>query len=453
MMMVGIADFPRYEAYKDSKVEWLGEIPAEWTVVRFQDLFGFFRGLNITKANLQDDGVPCVSYGEIHSKYGFELKPDIHPLKCVSPSYIKSNKNSLLKHGDFVYADTSEDYEGSGNFTFLNGSQQIFAGYHTLICRFKKPSNERYIAYVLESQKFRQQIQRAVKRVKVFSITQSILKSTRVWLATESEQELIAKLLDQKTAQIDQAIAIKERQIELLQERKQIIIQQAVTRGLNPNVPLKDSGVEWIGQIPEHWEVRRNFTLFKEMKNAGKSDLPVLSVSIHSGVSREELTEQENIRSVIKIEDRTSYKEVQPGDIAYNMMRAWQGGIGAVYTHGMVSPAYVVARPLGDIDSEYFELLYRTALFIRQMDAFSKGITDFRKRLYWDDFRNLITIVPPLDEQLEISKKSAAISIETASAISIINKQTEKLKEYKTILINSAVTGKIKITPEMIKDR
>jgi type I restriction enzyme S subunit len=259
------------------------------------------------------------------------------------------------------------------------------------------------------------------------------------------EQKRIAGFLDDKMGKIDQAISYKVKQISLLKERKQIVIQEAVTKGLKPNAQMKDSGVEWIGQIPAHWEVRRNFVLFREMKVSGHNNLPVLSVSIHSGVSSEELSDEQNIRSIIKIEDRTAYKEVKPGDVAYNMMRAWQGGIGAVSVHGMVSPAYVVARPSSALAADYFELLYRCPAFIRQMDSGSKGITDFRKRLYWDDFKNLLTLVPPRDEQLTIVKRIAEASQKIEDAVAIKEEEIAVLNEYKTSLINEAVTGKIKV--------
>ena len=262
---------------------------------------------------------------------------------------------------------------------------------------------------------------------------------------TLAEQRAIVSFLDEKCAKADGAVKIKEDQIALLRERRQIIIQDAVTRGLNPAAPMKDSGIDWIGQIPAHWDVRRNFTLFRESKRSGNANLPVLSVSIHSGVSTEELSEEENIRSAIKIEDRTSYKEVLPGFVAYNMMRAWQGGIGSVSVHGMVSPAYVVAEPIAEIDATYFELLYRTSVYIWQMDAASKGITDFRKRLYWDDFRNLVTILPPMAEQREITQSIEAMTAKINSGIAIKERQIAALKEYKTSLINAAVTGKIKV--------
>ena len=202
----------------------------------------------------------------------------------------------------------------------------------------------------------------------------------------------------------------------------------------------RDSSVDWIGSFPCDWSIVRNGALFREVKDPGNDDLPILSVSIHSGVSSEELTEEENIRSAIRIADRTSYKEVKPGYIAYNMMRAWQGGIGFVSTHGMVSPAYVVAKPIVKINAAFFEYLYRTDLFIGQMDRFSKGITDFRKRLYWEEFKTLLTVVPPLTIQDRIVKFLDEKTAEIDAAVGKKWRLIDLLNEQKAILINRAVT-------------
>jgi len=443
--MAAVAELPKYGVYKNTDIEWLGEIPEHWDIVRFRDVFSFGKGLNITKEDLQEAGVPCVNYGEVHSKYGFELNPKKHELKCVSEDYLKKSPNSLLSDGDFVFADTSEDIEGSGNFTYLNGEHRVFAGYHTVIARPLGKTNKRFLAYLCDSLSYRGQIRQKVKGVKVYSITKGMLKSTAIWLPKSEEQKSIVNFLDEKTAQIADAIAIKEQQIALLKEHKQIIIQKAVTQGLNSNAPMKDSGVDCIGQIPEHWDILANRALFSERVEAGREDLPLLSVSIHSGVSSEEISEEENVRGRVKIEDKTKYILVKPGDIAFNMMRAWQGGIGAVSNEGMVSPAYIVAKPRPKINAEYFESQYRCPEFIQQMDRFSKGVTDFRKRLYWDSFKQLMTVVPPIDEQLEIVEYIKQETTRVAASIQLLNGQIEKLQEYKTTLINSAVTGKIKV--------
>ena len=213
---------------KDSGVEWIGQVPEHWEVKRFRNLFDFGKGLSITKENLQDEGIPCVNYGEIHSKYGFEVIPERDALKCVDSKYLVF-KNSMLNKGDFVFADTSEDIEGSGNFTYLNSSTRIFAGYHTVITRLKITAIHRYIAYYFDSLSFRNQIRNKVKGVKVFSITQSILKGTFVLLPNLKEQQQIANYLDTQTAKIDQAIALKTAHIEKLKEYKSVLINNVVT--------------------------------------------------------------------------------------------------------------------------------------------------------------------------------------------------------------------------------
>jgi len=213
----------------------------------------------------------------------------------------------------------------------------------------------------------------------------------------------------------------------------------------------KDSGVEWLGEVPEHWDVLPNRSLFAERNEAGNDQLPILSVSIHTAVSTDELEDEENIRGKIRIKDKSNYKRVYPKDIAFNMMRAWQGAIGVVRNEGMVSPAYIVAKIIGSIDGDYLEYQYRTDAFIQQMDRYSKGITDFRKRLYWNEFKQLITVVPPKDEQLKIvgylDRKTAMID----KAIAIKEKQIELLKERQRILVYYAVNHGLNPSVKMKK--
>ena len=247
--------FPRYPKYKPSGVEWLGDVPDGWEVKPLRSVFKFSKGLTITKENLQDEGVNCVNYGEIHSKYGFRLNPTTHPLRCVAPEYLSSNPEALIRDGDFVFADTSEDLEGSGNFTHLRSDDPIFAGYHTIIARPRKDTSSLLLAYQIHSSVFRSQIQSQVKGVKVFSISQGILKAAKCWLPPLPEQTAIAEFLDRETGKIDGLVAEQRRLMELLKEKRQAVISHAVTKGLNPHAPMKPSGIEWLGDVPKHWEV------------------------------------------------------------------------------------------------------------------------------------------------------------------------------------------------------
>ncbi len=215
--------------FKDSGIEWIGRIPRDWEVRKLKYLFNFNKGLTITKENLQDDGIYCVNYGEIHSKFGFELNPEIHKLKCVSEVYLEGNQNALLDNGDFVFADTSEDIEGSGNFTYINSDIKTFAGYHTIICKPKSKINSRFFAYEFSSLNFKNQVRRKVKGVKVFSITQSILKDLFLWIPPQKEQEEIVEYIDNQTTKIDKAIQLQQNYIEKLKEYKATLIDSVVT--------------------------------------------------------------------------------------------------------------------------------------------------------------------------------------------------------------------------------
>ncbi|HMQ92684.1 MAG TPA: restriction endonuclease subunit S [Amaricoccus sp.] len=428
---MNIAAYPKYDGYKDSGVEWLGNVPDVWGTKKLKFV------TQIVKRIAGHEGPDVLSI----TQQGIKVKDITSGEGQLAENY---SNYQLVNRGDFAmnHMDLLTGYVDISQFDgVVSPDYRVFR-------RTSDELDDRYLLLIFQigyKQRIFFRYGQGVSLLGRWRFPAENFKEFQVPIPPLQEQRAIATFLDEKCTKLDAAVRIKEEQIALLRERRQILIQQTVTRGLNPAAPMKDSRIDWIGQIPAHWEVRRNFVLFREMKVSGHADLPVLSVSIHSGVSSEELSDEENIRSIIKIEDRTTYKEVRPGDVAYNMMRAWQGGIGAVSVHGMVSPAYVVARPRSALAADYFELLYRCPAFIRQMDAGSKGITDFRKRLYWDDFKNLLTLVPPRDEQLEIVQHIADVSKKIEDAISIKQDQIAALKEYKTSLINAAVTGKIKV--------
>lgn len=214
---------------KDSGIEWLGEIPEHWEVKKLKQIFNSSKGLTITKENLESDGIPCVNYGEIHSKFGFEVDIDKHQLKCVNPTYLESDYKSLIQTGDFVFADTSEDVSGAGNFTYLKSNHEIFAGYHTIILRAIVDIESRFFAYQFDSIPYRTQIRQSVKGIKVFSITQGILKNTSLWIPPIDEQKQIIEFLDIETDRIVSLKNSTRREIGLLKEYKTALISEVVT--------------------------------------------------------------------------------------------------------------------------------------------------------------------------------------------------------------------------------
>ncbi|MCL7997706.1 restriction endonuclease subunit S [Brucella sp. 21LCYQ03] len=214
---------------KNSGVEWLGEVPAHWSIVMNRHVFDYSKGLTITKDDLRKEGVACINYGEIHSRLSFGFEFDINKLLFVSDDYLINYRDCLVSHGDFVFADTSEDLLGAGNFTYMNNSKSVFAGYHTIICKLKEKSVSRFFAYYFESEGHRCQIREEVKGIKVYSITQGILKRLYSVIPPTDEMRNIVSYLDAETAKIDQAISKQKNLIVKLQEYRSSVISHAVT--------------------------------------------------------------------------------------------------------------------------------------------------------------------------------------------------------------------------------
>ena len=398
--------FKRYPVYKDSGMEWCNITPSHWHQLPIRAIFeerneknngpktDFI--LSVTK----DRGV--IPYDE-KGAIGNNKSEDIERYKVVYPNDFVINKMNVV-----IGSLGLSKYFGAFSQVYLvykSKSSQISINYYFYLFS-NPPFYKSLIKYCTGIMELRE------------SLNKADFKKIVLPFPDIDTQTAIANFLDKKTAKIDNAIAQKEKLIALLKEKKQIIIQNAVTKGLNPNAKMKDFGVEWIGGIPEWWEVVANKVLFSERNENGDENLPILSVSIHSAVSSEELRDDENIRGKIKIQDKSHYKRVEVNDIVFNMMRAWQGAIGVVKTKGMVSPAYIVSKPLkNQINSTYFEYLYRTSVYIHQMNRVSKGITDFRKRLYWDEFKQITTLLPPTIEQKQIVQHIATQSIKIDKAI------------------------------------
>lgn len=440
----------KYDSYKDSGIEWLGEIPEHWEVKRLKNIFSLGTGLSITKKNLLDVGVPCVSYGEIHSKYGFEVNPQVHLLKCVEEEYLITSKRSLLKKGDFIFADTSEDIEGSGNFAYLNSDIQVFAGYHTIVAKPKLKLNSRFIAYLFDSVDYRSQVRSNVAGIKVYSITQGLLKKLNLYFPPNQEQTAIVHYLDTKTQAIDQKVQLLERKIGYYKELRQSIINEAVTKGLDRNVKLKDSGINWIGQIPEHWEVKRfkdSFDIFTGNSISDKSkyenpddaipyiatkdiDLDTGKLDFNNGIyilkSDKSFKMTKSNTSLICIEGANAGKKIGFTNIPIsfvNKVCAFKGKAGV------------------NIDKYNFYYLNSIGFsdqFFSLMSGLIGGVSI-------NKIKNLFVLIPPLKEQTAIAQyldqKTQTIDRITAN----IQKQIATLKELRKTLINEVVTGKQRV--------
>jgi type I restriction enzyme S subunit len=270
------------------------------------------------------------------------------------------------------------------------------------------------------------------------------MKRIPVVIPPAEEQKAIASYLKKLDRSVARFIRNRRRLIAVLNEQKQAIINRAVTRGLDPDVPLKPSGMDWIGEIPEHWEVRRNGTLFQERVEPGNNEFPILVVSLRTGVTiAEEIDHRGRPKRVI--EDRTKYRCAYQGDIAYNMMRFWQGAVGVAPVNGLVSPAYVVAQPRKNVFPQYFECLFRTPKYMEAINCESRGIVSDRNRTYWINFKSIPSPLPPFEEQRRIVEfiqeqiHSLLIAEKTA------NREINLIQEYRTRLIADVVTGQVDV--------
>ena len=206
---------------------------------------------------------------------------------------------------------------------------------------------------------------------------------------------------------------------------------------LKPYPRYRDSGQPFLGEIPAHWNLFRNGRLFSQRNETGFGELPVLEVSLKTGVR---VRDMDNLKRKQVMSDREKYKRAAQGDIAYNMMRMWQGAVGVAPVDGLVSPAYVVMRPLPEVDCRYFSYLFRTASYMNEVDAYSRGIVKDRNRLYWQDFKRMSSHVPSIEEQRHITIFLDAVGSKAQRFIRNKRRLIELLKEQKQNVINQAVT-------------
>lgn len=412
---------------KDSGIEWIGDIPKEWKVRPLRSKYSFNKGLSITKADLVDEGVCVISYGQIHSKdnKGVSIRDSL--IRYLPPDHRNLTETSKTHVGDFIFADTSEDLQGCGNCIYVD-RDDVYAGYHTLILRPKEIGHSRYYAFLFSADAWRAQIRASVSGVKLFSITQDILKSTAILEPPIDVQIRIVDYLDKKCSEIDALIAAKEKTNALLRERRQSIIYEAVTKGLDPNAPMKDSGVEWIGEIPAGWSTRKakHIGIFK----SGNS------------ITAEAISE-ENDYPVYGGNGIRGYTSNYTHNGSYVLIGRQGALCGNVH---LVDGAFWASEHavVGDITSDYDTRLAFYVLTSFNLNRLS--VTAAQPGISVDQIENVILPVPSnRDEQKNICDYLDSACRETNSVIAKNEVIIHQLKEYRQSLIYEAVTGKIEV--------
>ena len=418
----------KYTSYKDSEVKWLGNIPSHWDTLTNKNIF---------KLKKNQVGKKSGDYVLLSLTLNGVIKRDMENPQGKFPA--EFNTYQEVKKGDFIFC--LFDVEETPRCVGLSDFDGMITGAYTVMEPYENfDRNFLYYFYLnLDADKRLKPLYTGLRN----TISKENFFSFKTFVPPLREQKAIAEFLDRKTALIDQAIDIKQKQIELLKERKQILIHKAVTRGLSPNVKMKDSGVEWIGEIPEGWEVKRLKFVVNILKRIiGFEGPDVLSIT-QQGIKVKDISSGEGQLAM----DYSKYQIIYKGEFAMNHMDLLTGFVDISKFDGVISPDYrvFVSKYPNILDSFLlllFQVGYKSKIFYR----YGQGVSQLgRWRFPAESFNNFFIPIPSITEQFEICEH---INLETQkidTSISLKNQEIEKLKEYKASLIDSAVTGKIKV--------
>lgn len=436
-------ELARYNAYKDSGVEWIGKTPKHWGMIRLKEL-ATIQNSNVDKKSHENEiSVRLCNYVDVYKNEFISSSQDF-----MQATANKSEiKRFSIKKCDVLITKDSETCDDIAVPALATESiEGVLCGYHLAQFRTKqKMLLGSYLFRLFQSISYGFRFVISAKGITRVGLGQSAIADSLTPVPPLSEQKAIADYLDTKTVQIDRKINLLTQKVTQYGKFKQSLINETVTRGLDKTVAMKDSGVEWIGEIPKHWKVKRLKEVFVESKaKSTTGDETLLSVSEYTGVTQK----QDNVGEdefVSRAESLVGYKICKVGDLIINIMLAWKRGLGVSSFYGIVSPSYAVYTPSKEVSSPFFHYLLRTEDAIAEFKRNSTGIIESRLRLYTDSFYALSIAVPSFKEQQSIADYLDTKTAHIDRIVATINTQIEKLKELRKTLINDVVTGKIKV--------
>ncbi len=415
----------RYNAYKDSGVKWIGEIPSHWRTTKLKHII---------------------------VKLYREKRPNSELLVC-------SNKGKVIKKGDSkigLVADNDDIYQGVCKGDLLIHGMDTWHGAIAIsnfdgmctpvvhVCDSKQ--NKTYIALYLQFMaisKVFKLISNGVRQNTSDFRSWDKVGAIPIMVPPLHEQQVIVDYLKDKTLKIEQYVSARERERELLDSLKQSEIANIVTKGLNPNVKMKDSGIPWIGEIPEHWTLRRVKFIFTESKDKsvlGK-EMP-LSLGKETGI----IPSSEKKNKTMESASFVGCKIVNKGDIVFNRFKARLFAISDY--EGVVSSDYAVYKCKDSADPRYIVTLFGTQMYRTAFDRKASGVGDGFSRLYTDDLFSFYAIFPPLEEQQAIVAYIDEKLQKIDQYMSDLQREIDYLKEFKQRLISDAVTGQLCVTKQ-----
>ena len=444
--METLAVMPKYSGTKDAGVDWIQNIPENWALAKIKNYAGVYNGDSLNdkqKGKYESDELS-------HYPYISSKDIDVNNAQINYQNGLRIPKED--KYKICPPNSTLMCIEGGSAGKKVAFTNQHVCFVNKLACFVaRRDIDSRFLYYYLTSKVFKDQFFKSMTGL-IGGVAISSIKNFGLVLPSLVEQTSIAKFLDSKIAQLDEAIDLKEKQIALLKERKQIIIQKAVTQGLDPNVPMKDSGVDWVGQIPEHWSLKKIKHVTSKI-GSGVTPSGGGSTYLDNGIpllrSQNVHFDRIDLRDVARISSKThigmANSKVLKGDVLLNITG---GSIGRCYytfsdEEMNVNQHVCILRPTNLIRTIYLNAILASEVGQSQIWFFQQG--GGREGLNFQALKNFFIPLPPVGEQKSIVEFVHKISSKVSSAIEIQQKQIEKLKEYKTTLINNAVTGKIKV--------
>ena len=427
----------RYSEYKDSGVQWLGEIPGHWIctslgrVLSEKLQYGASESGDLECTN---DSMRYIRITDI--TIDGKLKPD--GCKFLSSEI---GKNYPVRKGDVLLARSGATVGKA--FIYNEDDDACYAGYLIKASVQQEKVLPQFFFYFTQTSQYDEWKNRIFIQATIQNISAEKYARMSLCIPPLSEQHSIVTYLDDKCAKIDKMLEGKQKQIELLAEMKQRIIADAVTRGLNPNVKMKTTNIPWLPEIPEHWEMDSLRRFLKIFTEKGHSDKQLLSVTREQGVIERNTKSKEENHNFIP-EDLSGYKFVQAGDFVINKMKSWQGSYGVSEYEGIVSPAYFTCKLQG-VDKDFFSTAIRSKIYVSFFARYSKGIRVDQWDLSPVALKTNPFALPPIDEQraivTHINLKVSKIDTLTLK----LQQEIESIKEYKQRLISDVVTGQIKV--------
>ena len=423
----------RYDTYKDSGVQWIGEIPGHWGCVRLKYITSKI-GSGSTPTGgadvYQDHGVIFLRSQNINN-YGLELVD----VAYISEDIHQEMKGTHVHSGDILYNITGGSIGRCCLAPESLGEANV--NQHVSIVRPRNVENK-FLLYSLQSEYCQTQMRFLQTGGNREGLSATAFKLFNVALPPLSEQRSIVSYLDAKCGKIDEWVTKKQKEVEHLQEFKQRVIADAVTRGLNPHVKMKATNIPWLKEIPEHWEMSKISSHFRQRnEKVSDKDYPALSVS-KQGVT----PQLDNV--ALSNAEGTSRKLVKVGDYAVNSRSDRKGSCGVSKYEGSVSLITIVLEPF-NINGEYIHYLFRSNLWVEEFYRNGRGIVADLWTTNYQMMKSMYMPVPPLSEQKQIVSYFDAKTSQIDKLIAHITKEIECIKEYKQRLISEVVTGQIKV--------